>query len=65
VTYRDEPPEDADDVVNRPAGPDYAAEKTIRSDFDVGLDAESRTEMIDEGEPELRPVNDEPLDEPD
>jgi hypothetical protein len=29
--------DDPDEVVNRPAGPDYAAEETIDSDFSGGL----------------------------
>ena len=32
-----------DDVVNRPAGPDYGAEETIDREFVVGLDREEMT----------------------
>lgn len=39
--------DDADKVVNRPAGPDYAAEETIDTDFSAGLARADTTHDFD------------------
>ncbi|HJP71179.1 MAG TPA: hypothetical protein VJ975_05625 [Candidatus Limnocylindria bacterium] len=57
--------DDADKVVNRPAGPDYAAEEPIDTDFSAGLARADTThdfegvEVTTESTTEERPIDDE------
>jgi hypothetical protein len=56
--------DDADKVVNRPAGPDYAAEETIGTDFSAGLARADTTHDFDAVEVTTDGLRDESLQEP-
>ena len=53
--------DDANTVVNRPAGPDYAAEETIDTDFSAGLTRADTTHDFDDVEVTSEGSIDEPV----
>jgi hypothetical protein len=53
--------DDATTVVNRPAGPDYAAEETIDTDFSAGLARADTTHDFDDVEVVTEGTIDEPV----